>query len=158
MKKETAKIWFRYLLMLLAVLLMLAVSGCSTRKVEKRNDRIKITEKGTIDRKIPGDHVSYEFPKSPKDRPRSRTETYRGKRGASVEVPFDSTGNATGFAADCPDITERETYDREMDYKLKLKQTERAFAEMAIKEGKSLLLWMTAIISAAWVIRGFFKK
>jgi len=141
------------------LLLVLAmVSSCATRKVQKANEKIHLIEKGVIDRKAPGDKVYISFPGRAKDRPKSRTKIYRGTKGATVAVPFDSLGNATGFLVDCPEITEREKYYSELDYKLKLKATERAFNEMMIKQGKSFGLWAISIITVGWVVRGFFKK
>lgn len=131
---------------------ILLLTACSTRKVERTKERIKLVDKGTIERTAPGDRVYITLPATPNERPKDTTRNYKGEKGARTDVDFNGSGTVTGIRTDCPEINEWEQKNLVLDYDLKEKNIERTFNEMVIKEIKGLLLWMTGIVSMAWVV------
>ncbi|WP_421801754.1 hypothetical protein [Flagellimonas sp.] len=145
----------KYLTLILTILL----TGClSTRKVSKTKDNFKGFETSTIDRTAPGDRIFTTFPKTPKDRPKSTTETYTGDNGATSKKTFDENGYITQDDINCPDVNEREQRQREWEHEQSIKNTEReANIELTNVIGNKVI-WITAIWAFVWFIKGFFKS
>ena len=137
------------------IIALLSLSSCATRKVNKTRENLKIIDRGIVQTTSPGDKVYITIPAKPNERPKATTQTYTGNQGASTDIDFNEEGKVTAIRTDCPEIDKLEQKNLQLDYDYREKNSERAFNEMAIKTGKSTLLWMTAIISLAWVARGW---
>lgn len=139
-----------YLILILIVLL----TGCmSTRKVSKSEDKFKGFETSTIDRVAPGDRIYTAFPRSPKDRPKSTTKTYKGENGATSKKTFDDQGYITEDDINCPEIKEQEKRQREWEHEQSIRESEReANIELANTIGNKMI-WIAAVFALAWVIK-----
>ena len=135
---------------------ILTLGSCATRKVEKERKRIQLMDKGTIEKKSPGDVIFIPAPRVPNDR--KPVELYSGQKGATARLNFDEGGVLRDGIINCPEIDELEQKNLELDYTSREKKSERAFNEMALKEIKSTVIWLTLIISLAWVARGFILR
>lgn len=138
----------------LAISLITLATGCATRRVEKSQERVKLFETSQIRRTAPGDRVYIEMPRTPNERPRSTTKTYRGARGAVSDVVFDSVGQVSAIRTDCPEIDEHEQRNTELEYELRTKNSERSMNVELAKTAKSTFIWLAIIFATAWVLRG----
>lgn len=139
--------------------IVLVMSSClSTRTTSKNKKDLKISETGIIDRKAPGDVIILPAPLTPKDRPKAKTETYKGRKGATATITYDEEGFIKDGRIDCPEISEVEKYDREMNLKEYDKQTKRELNKLIIKEAKSVILWLGAMFCIAWSLVSYFKN
>lgn len=144
---------------LFLLLLILLLTGClSTRKVSKTEDKFKGFETSTIQRKSPGDKIDLVFPRTPKDRPKSTTETYTGDNGATSKKTFDESGYIVRDEIDCPEVDEIERRRREWEHEQSMKESERAAnIELANVVGNKLIL-IFGIWAVAWLVKGLLTR
>lgn len=120
--------------------LPLFMTGCGllkNRTVDKTNESVKLIDRTVVETTSPGDKVYITIPALEPERPKSETKTYQGSNGAVTDVDFDDTGTVTGIRTDCPEVTEKEMRDIELDYGLKTKEVEsKANIELANTIGK----------------------
>lgn len=144
---------------LLIICLTISLAACgTTRNVSKTNERIKLVDKGVVQRTAPGERVYITIPATPNERPRSQTKTYSGEKGSRTDVTFDQDGTVTNINTDCPEINELEQKNLELDYSKQEKDSERKFNMELAKIGQSTILWLGGIFAVAWVVKGIFAK
>lgn len=138
------------------IFIVLFLGSCATRKVENTKTRLAMVDRGTVERTSPGDVIFLPAPRIPNER--KPLEVYKGERGAKASLSFDENGALIGGVVNCPEVSELEKKNLELDYQNREKNSDRAFNEMALKEIKSTVIWLTLIVSLAWVARGFVLK
>lgn len=144
------------------IIILILLSGCNAFKDVTRNktrEKIKLVDRTIIEEKSPGDNVTVflPYPLPSPDRPKSKTVTYNGKKGATVDVAFDSTGVVKAIDADCPEINKIEQRNIELDHDIKSKEMEAtANIELAKVIGNRLVI-VGFFFSLAWVLRKFIK-
>lgn len=141
------------------ILILLLLTGCATRKVQKTQEKIRLIETRTLAQKSPGDEIYFEVPKVPQKRPKSARVEYQGKdKKATAYVQYDSIGNIASVLARCPEIETLLEENSDLVYELKDKQSTREFNMAIAKEIKSTLIWISAIFALAMVVKGVLKS
>ncbi len=144
---------------LLCIFLIFSLSGCGTmRTTNKSKEKFRLRDLGTIERKSPADRVYIALPLTLKDRPKDTTQTYHGKKGSRTDVTFDKDGNVTNILTDCPEVSELEQKNLELDYSRREKETERQFNMELAKIAQSTILWLGGIFAVAWVFKGLLGR
>ncbi len=117
-------------------------------------------ESTNISEKSPRDNVTILLPTplpNP-DRPKGEIVTYDGKRGAKVEVQYDTTGTVSRIDADCPEIDKVTQHNLDLEYDLKTKQVEsKANIELANTIGKWAAITLIPI-GAFFALAFYFKE
>jgi hypothetical protein len=141
------------------LILIVLLTGClSTRNVSKKEDKFKGFETSNIQRTSPGDKIDLVFPRTPKDRPKSTTKTYKGENGATSKKTFNESGLIVKDEIDCPEINEQEQRHREWEHEQSVRETERkANIELANMLSKTLI-WISAIWALAWVLKSVILR
>lgn len=140
----------------LSVILLLAMGSClPTRTVTKTVRDISSIQTGEIERTRPSDVIIIEAPKVPNEKP--TTIVYKGEHGATTTVDYGEDGEVDKIVSECPEVSERERYDRETTIKEREKISEREFNEMLVKEAKSTILYLGGMLCIAWAIVGIFR-
>ena len=109
----------------LIIFALFLLASCGARKSTVHKERIKIFETSEITRKAPADRIYIELPKTPNERPKATTKVFKGEKGATTEVTFDSVGIVTKIVTDCPEVDELEKRNRELTKVIKDKEVER---------------------------------
>ena len=143
--------------LLLFIVLLVMGSCLPTRTVTKTIRDVSEIQTGVIDRQIPGATIIVEAPRTPDTRVIDTTIIYRGDHGATTTVDYGADGEIDKVISDCPEITEREKYDRETETKIRDKTSKREFNEFFIKEAKSTVLYLGGMFCIAWAIVGVFR-
>lgn len=133
------------------------VSCLPTRTVTKTIRDVTEIQTGVIDRQAPGSTIIIEAPRTPDTRVIDTTIIYRGDHGSTTTVDYGEDGEIDKIVSDCPEVSEREKYDRETEIKSREKVSERVFNEFLVKEGKSTILYLGGMFCIAWAIVGIFK-
>lgn len=140
----------------------LALNSCSLlkdRTVDKSNQKIRLVESAKITEKAPGDNVTVylPYPLPSPERPKNQVKRYKGDRGATVDVGFDSTGVVNRIDADCPEIDRVEEKRSELDYQLRTKEVEsKANIELA-KQAKYTIWGVAFLFALAYVVKSKIK-
>lgn len=113
----------------LIIIFAILGSSCSVlkdKKVDRSKERIKLVESSTVTEKAPGDNVTVyiPYPLPSPDRPKAQVKRYEGKKGATVDVEFDSIGVVRRIDADCPEVDKVAQHNRELEYRIKERQVE----------------------------------
>lgn len=141
------------------LILIVLLTGClSTRNVSKKDDKFKGFETSNIKRTSPGDKIYLAFPGTPKDRPKSTTETYKGDNGATSKKTFNEQGYITNDEIDCPEINEVEQRNREWEHETSIKNSERQFNMEMGRLISNTIIWIAAIFAVAWLLKGLFHS
>lgn len=92
------------------------------------------------------------------DWPKYETVIYRGEKGATASLNYNTEGFLENSVINCPEIDELEQRNIELDYKKKEKDSERNFNMEFGKLIRGTLLGMTLIVTLGWVAKSFISR